>query len=117
MRMLITGSRNHDNKDLIVDSIEFYLGESYIEDVTIIEGGARGADRIAREHGLDMGYSIETFNADWKQYGKKAGGIRNQKMVDSGADICLAFPLKNSIGTYDCVRRAKKSGIKTIIIK
>lgn len=117
MRMLITGSRNYADRDTLLDAIEYYLGETYIEDVIIIEGGARGADRIAREHALDMGYVVETYPANWEKYGKKAGGIRNQEMVDNGADICLAFPLEDSIGTYDCIRRAKNAGIKTIIIK
>lgn len=117
MRMLITGSRNYADRDTLLDAIEYYLGETYIEDVIIIEGGARGADRIAREHALDMGYVVETYPVNWEKYGKKAGVIRNQEMVDNGADICLAFPLEDSIGTYDCIRRAKNAGIKTIIIK
>mgnify|MGYP002712303011 CR=1 FL=1 len=116
MRMLITGSRDYKDKEIIIDAIEKYLGNEYIEDVIIIEGGARGADRIAQQHALDMGYIVETYPANWDKYGKKAGSIRNQEMVDSGADICLAFPLEGSIGTYDCIRRAKKSGIETIII-
>jgi hypothetical protein len=32
-------------------------------------------------------------------------------MVDLGADLCLAFPMPRSRGTWDCVRRAKKAGI------
>ena len=116
MRMLITGSRDYKDKEIIIDAIEKYLGNEYIEDVIIIEGGARGADRIAQQHALDMGYIVETYPANWDKYGKNAGSIRNQEMVDSGADICLAFPLEGSIGTYDCIRRAKKSGIETIII-
>lgn len=116
MRMLITGSREYTDKEIIIDAIEKYLGDEYIEDVIIIEGGARGADRIAQQHALDMGYIVETYPANWDKYGKKAGSIRNQEMVDAGADICLAFPLEGSIGTYDCIRRAKKAGIETIII-
>lgn len=37
-------------------------------------------------------------------------------MVDLGADICLAFPTKSSIGTWDCVRRANAAGIRVIIV-
>lgn len=117
MRMIITGSRHYNDKETIIDAIEENLGDCYIEDVVIIEGGARGADTIAHNHGLDMGYVVETYHANWDKYGKKAGGIRNQQMVDSGADICLAFPLEGSIGTYDCIRRAKKSGIHTVVVK
>lgn len=117
IRMLISGSRYHTNKKLISEAIEQYLGDAYIEDVIIIEGGTKGADTIARQHAEEMGYEIETYPAQWDRYGKRAGSIRNQLMVDHGADICLAFPLEGSIGTYDCIRRAKKSGIKTIVIR
>ena len=115
--MIITGSRHYNDRKTIIDAIEENLGDCYIEDVVIIEGGARGADAIAHEHAIDMGYVVETYPANWDKYGKKAGGIRNQQMIDDGADICLAFPLEGSIGTYDCVRRAKKSGIHTVVVK
>jgi len=54
--------------------------------------------------------------ADWDQYGKKAGGIRNTWMLDDLepgelVDVLLAFPLAGSIGTWDCIRKAKARGI------
>lgn len=52
------------------------------------------------------------------RYGKPnfscAGLVRNQLMVDLGADICLAFPLPGSRGTWDCMGRAEAAGIKVI---
>ncbi len=42
-----------------------------------------------------------------KELGKAGGPVRNQAMVDSGADLCLAFPDNKSIGTWDCVQRAR----------
>ena len=35
-------------------------------------------------------------------------------MVDLGADVCLAFPLGESRGTRDCMRRASEAGIPVI---
>ncbi|MFE2994168.1 hypothetical protein ACFXG4_04040 [Nocardia sp. NPDC059246] len=40
-----------------------------------------------------------------------AGPLRNQHMVDLGADECRGFPLPGSRGTYDCMRRAERAGI------
>ena len=60
---------------------------------------------------------METHPADWSTHGRAAGPIRNQQMVDRGADICLAFPTSSSIGTWDCVRRAKAAGIPVEIHK
>lgn len=36
---------------------------------------------------------------------------RNTDMVRAGADICLAFPVRSSRGTWDCVRKAAAAGI------
>ena len=35
-------------------------------------------------------------------------------MVNAGADLCLAFPLGESRGTRDCVRRADAAGIPVL---
>lgn len=55
--------------------------------------------------------------AHWDLHGKAAGPIRNQDMVNRGADICLGFPgpptLKPS-GTEDCMNRAREARILTI---
>jgi hypothetical protein len=53
--------------------------------------------------------------ADWSSFGELAGPMRNQAMVDTGVDICLAFPLLGSRGTWDCVRRAQASGVPVIV--
>ncbi|MFE3052289.1 SLOG family protein [Nocardia sp. NPDC059239] len=45
-------------------------------------------------------------------YCPMAGNLRNQDMVDLGADGCLGFPLPGSRGTRDCMRRARAAGIR-----
>lgn len=57
--------------------------------------------------------------ADWGVYGRAAGPIRNQQMVNRSPDLVLAFPqfaLKDDYrgkpsGTHDCMNRAKAAGI------
>lgn len=48
-------------------------------------------------------------------YNANAGPIRNQAMVDAGAEMCLAFhrAISASKGTKDCARRAIAAGIPT----
>jgi hypothetical protein len=90
------------------------------------------ADRWARSPtiaGMYPDYTIvaEPHPADWRRdcdehcrhRPRKPGGrcpaagpLRNQLMVDLGADKCVAFPLGDGwSGTRDCMRRAVKAGI------
>jgi YspA, cpYpsA-related SLOG family len=57
-----------------------------------------------------------TFHADWDKYGKAAGPIRNQEMVNGGADLCLAFLHPESRGTLDCMGRAEVAQIPVQVV-
>ena len=106
LRILITGSRNWPDDETIDDAIA-----AYADDTTFIMGDASGADTLARKAAIRMGFAVEMFKANWKRYGRRAGPDRNQRMVNSGVDKCLAFPEAGSKGTWDCVRRAADAGI------
>lgn len=80
-------------------------------DAVIVHGGAKGADRIADDLAWDYGFRTVVYAADWKTHGKAAGPIRNQQMLDAGADLVLAFPLPGSKGTLDMIHRAKRAGV------
>jgi hypothetical protein len=84
--------------------------------MTLVHGAAKGADTIAASLADHMGWDVEAFPAEWDRFGRRAGPVRNQLMVDHGADICLVFPLPDSRGTWDCVRRAKAAGIPLVIV-
>ncbi len=73
--------------------------------------GLRGVDRVAHYGALALGWGVDPWPAEWARLGNGAGPKRNQEMVDSGADLCLAFPLQDSRGTWDCARRAHRAGI------
>jgi len=119
MRVLITGSRDWDD----YTQIERVLAR-FEPGTTIVHGGNGrwdrvrrihvGADRLAGIAGQKLGFQVEVFPAAWSTYGKRAGMIRNQKMVDAGADLVLAFPLESSVGTFDCMRRAERAGITVV---
>jgi hypothetical protein len=74
-----------------------------------------GADYIVDQLAQQMGALVDPHPADWERWGKRAGGIRNQEMIDAGGiNICLAWPLGKSTGTWDCMRRAALAGIPVI---
>jgi len=125
MKVLICGSRNYSN-EFLVRSVLTGLFNNIDEPFSVIEGGATGADsyasRWADQKILDARpYMVEhlRFNADWNKYGKSAGPIRNQQMLEEGKpDFVIGFSddIKNSRGTKHMLTIAKKAGIKTILI-
>lgn len=115
MRVLVCGNRNW--RDMSV--IERELKKLPI-DTLIIHGAARGADALGGFVADKLGFKVKSFPAKWNIYGKAAGPIRNQQMIDEGKpDFVLAFHenINESRGTKDMVNRARGVGIKVEIIK
>ena len=110
MRVLVTGSRNWTDATVISRALSSIPTD---EQITVVHGGAKGADSLAGQFAQHLGYSVEVHEADWDTYGKRAGYIRNKKMVDLGADLCLAFIKNNSKGATICLDLADKAGIPT----
>ena len=111
MKVLVCGSRNfYDWR-----SLEQELKE---HDITlIIEGCASGADSLARQWAIYNEIPYEEYPADWSNYGKAAGPLRNQQMLDKGdPELVIAFMSPNSRGTRHMVEIAKKAGIPTKIV-
>lgn len=54
--------------------------------------------------------------AEWNKYGKQAGILRNQAMIDlHSPTLIVAFP--GGTGTADMIARARKAGIPVLEIK
>lgn len=90
MRVIVCGGRDFSDTELVYKTLDRIHKERGI--TTVIEGDARGADRIggfwARKNLID---NIK-FPADWDTYGRRAGPIRNQKMLSEGKpDLVVAF--------------------------
>jgi YspA, cpYpsA-related SLOG family len=118
-RILITGSRGWSDKETIKNAILGALpGFPNDGDAVVIHGGARGADRLAADICASYQIPVEVHEAEWTSHGvfnAAAGQQRNQRMVDAGADACLAFWDGHSRGTLDCINRAKEAGIPTMV--
>ena len=117
MRILFTGSRWLTDTHLVEDALINVIAETR-EDVVVVHGDCpTGADAIAQDfvdHARLKSVQVERHPADWSR-GKRGGPDRNQEMVDLGADVCLAFPLGESRGTRDCIRRARTAGIPVTV--
>lgn len=112
MRILVTGSRDWDDWNTIAQTLT-QINRDMGREHWIIQGGARGADDLARDVGRVLGWQVHTEPAKWAEHGKAAGFIRNQCMVDMHPDVCVVFRRNMSRGATDCGNRAEKAGIPT----
>lgn len=117
-RILVTGNRHFTNTDTVRSALLQALAQYGNLDAphlsTLVHGGAPGADTTAQSVARELGMTIEVHPAQWSALGKKAGPIRNQEMVNAGADVCLAFPVGDSRGTRGCMAMAERAGIPVI---
>jgi hypothetical protein len=111
-RILVCGGRDFADRDAVFGALD--LVKAATGSLTVIQGGAAGADALAREWCAKQP-SIHMINepADWTAHGRAAGPIRNQKMLDEHKpDLVLAFA--GGRGTADMVRRALVHGVKVV---
>jgi len=115
MRIIVAGDRNWKRMDIIERELK-----KFPSGTIVIHGDAKGADTLGGFVADKLGFKVIPFPAKWKIYGKGAGPIRNQQMLDEGKpDMVLAFHenINESKGTKDMVNRARGIGIKVEIIK
>lgn len=112
MRVLVCGSRYWLDRALVWQVLD------EVDPDVVIEGKARGADTFAGEWAVGHHKSLMAFQADWKRYGRGAGLIRNQEMLDIGRpDLVVAFHdnIAGS-GTAHMVRIAEDAGVVTRVV-
>jgi hypothetical protein len=115
LRVLICGGRHYTDYDRVLETLVGLGGKAVIE--VVIHGAATGADTLGGRAAAKLGIPAQEFPANWNLYGKRAGSIRNQQMLDEGKpNICIAFPDPTSRGTWDMVRRAKKAGLEVKVL-
>ena len=99
LKLIVAGGREFNDRVMLYDTMDYIVSNmpSSVH-VEIVSGCARGADTLAIEYAKERGLVLHEFPADWKQYGKRAGYIRNRVMGDF-ADGLVAFWDGTSRGT------------------
>jgi len=126
MRVIIAGSRDFNN----FESLEFEVirifkklkAEGYFttrNDITIVSGTAKGADKLGEKFAEKYNLKLERFPANWDKFGKSAGYKRNQHMStfakeDNG--VLIAFWNGSSKGTKHMIDIANKDGLKVFVV-
>ena len=111
LRVLVCGGRHYSGRQRVFAALDELHDDKGV--CLIIEGGATGADFLAREWAMARGVPFKTYDAEWTTYGKPAGPIRNAKMLADGKpDMVLAFP--GNRGTADMIAQATRAGVPAI---
>ena len=111
--VIIAGSRGFNNYLLLVKELDLILPE-FGDEVTIVSGGARGADTLGERYAQERNLPIHRYPADWNAYGRRAGLLRNAQMVEE-SDGLVAFWDGTSRGTKHTIQLSEDAGLLTYI--
>ena len=124
MRIIIAGGRDFKNQKLLEEETIKYildtLGKGRRNEITIVSGGAKGADKLGEEFAKKFGLKLKIFPADWGNLGKAAGHIRNKQMLDFASEEdghLIAFWDGKSRGTKNMIEISKKIKVKIVEYK
>lgn len=114
MRVLVCGGRHYENRVRVYSVLDYIHKPTPI--TLLIHGAGFGTDILAGQWAAARGVKVYAIPALWDVYGKKAGPIRNQMMIDGGKpEMVVAFP--GGRGTADMIARANRvPGIKVTIL-
>jgi len=116
-RIIIAGSRDFDDWDLLRLKVNYYTFLMEPGSIEIVSGCCgRGADQLGEEYSILNGLPLKEFPADWRRYGDAAGPIRNKEMA-SYATHLIAFWNGKSKGTKNMIEEATKAGLKVKVVR
>lgn len=113
--LAIIGSRNFTDYAFMRENIQALLDKLPGMD-RVVSGGAKGADSLSERIAQDFGLGHRHIAAEWSRYGRAAGPRRNQQIIDE-ADVIAAFPLGESKGTQDGIRKARVAGKQVFVFQ
>jgi hypothetical protein len=117
-RILVTGSRHWPNQQAVWDALDRAATGHEPDTLTIVHGNCpSGADLHAAKWAHARRIKTDPYVANWTLHGRVAGPLRNRQMVESGADLCLAFPYGESRGTRGCMQLAEAAGIPVEVVE
>lgn len=122
MRLLVTGSRHYKDKQKVERVLHPWglLSARYVSGIELVQGECPvgGLDLIAANLWAGWGLPVRGVPAETNANGRFMGPERNTKMVGLGGYLaCLGFPIDQSFGTRDCMRKAAAAGIVTLEVQ
>lgn len=114
LRVLVCGGRDLTDANWI-NTLGKY-DEQYGPFGSIVHGGQTGGDTFGAMYAKLNSLPCTEYKANWQKFGKRAGPIRNQRMLDEGKpDLVIALP--GGRGTADMINRAQAAGVPVIDVE
>lgn len=111
-KLIVAGGRDFNDYDrMSADLFDLAENELGAEQVSIVSGMARGADRLAVEFADRENVQLHEFPAQWDTYGKAAGYRRNVDMANASQGL-LAYWDGRSRGTKHMIDIARSKGLR-----
>lgn len=125
MKVIIAGGRDFDDYQLVRDTCDV-LFNGIFKEVEIVSGrcdtgkftflakdGRKvfGVDGLGERYAENREMKVHYFPANWKEYGKSAGAIRNKQMAEI-AQMLVVFWDKESKGTKIMIDITDKKGLR-----
>ncbi len=114
MKILVCGGRDYTDYERFCDVMED--ADCSLSPTVIVQGGARGADRLAMRWAKEHDVACITVDADWDTHGRAAGVLRNQRMLDEHPDIDQVIAFPGGRGTEDMVLRAMRKRLNIWVV-
>jgi hypothetical protein len=112
IRVVVGGGRRYGDARLVTEVLDACHAKYGISE--LVQGGAKGADRLALRWALTRDVPYATFPANWNKYGRGAGPIRNREMIETEPDMVIVFP--GGKGTANLCEQARRKGIRVVRI-
>lgn len=114
MKLAIVGSRDFNDYYFFHKKLIEKIDISTID--LIVSGGAIGVDSMGSFFADKNNIPTMIIKPDWTKFGKAAGFIRNEEIVNN-ADIVIAFIKNKSRGTMNSINHAKRKNKILFIIE
>ena len=106
MNVLVCGGRHYSNYAKMKRTLKAY------DIASLVHGGATGVDQLADRYARCNGIETHRYPAEWDFFGKRAGHLRNERMLLMHPEIDLVIAFAGGPGTADMIRTAQSRGVQ-----
>lgn len=111
MILLVCGGRDYGDYGAVDTALKRYINPFDPASI-VIQGGAPGADALAKRWCAKNSIHCAQVDALWAQKGRSAGPRRNRAMLLLQPELVIAFP--GHTGTENMIQQATDAGVTVL---